>query len=483
MMQKLLIFSICFTLFSVNTYSQSLVTLTKGDPIADEATITNTSGSFITIADMYICSSTSCINLGSLVTDTNFAPEDFIVVNLTLNNVADNVIVTNFSPPPTTANLTYSFMQYGAANQNYADFAVSVGQWDDAASFVDITPFYVTDTGGNAAAWTSCGDANLNAGLLEFPSGNLEEEVCVEGSYTVPSGNIPTSLNVDLIGTPVGSFQNWIIADYTTFEILDFNQQPPFNIADFNSDAVRIYHVSYEAHFNGLRNGDFVYNLDGCFDLSNSVTANRNVTETSFLYVDGGSSPIEYCANGAGTYAPTNTLFSLGDNIGTNEGWILVDVDTDEIIELPSGPPFLFDTMTATTANLHYLRYNEGVTGLTIGLQYSNIEGCFSASNPIEFKRIESVECDALDIEDFNLNNKVNIFPNPVEDEITFKFNSSSNDIKLEIFNLLGEKIISKEYLNSNLKLSLDKLSSGSFFIKLTDKVSGESFIKQIIKK
>jgi len=474
-MKKLLTLSICFAFFTISAFSQGL-TITKVDPIADEVTVTNLTSGFQNIANMYVCTSTSCINLGTIITNSASGPGDFVVVNIPLDNIADNVIVTNFGPPPTTANLTYSFMQYGAASQNYADFAVSVGQWDDATSFVDITPIYVTDTGGNAAAWTSCGDANLNAGLLEFPSGDLEIEVCVDG-------NTATSVNIDLIGTAVGSFQNWIIADQTTFEILDINQQPPFNITDIDREALRIYHVSYEAHFNGLRNGDFVFDLDGCFDLSNSVTINRNYAETAFLFTDTGSSLVEYCANGGGTYSPTDIIFSIGDNIGANEGWILVDVDTDVIIDLPSGPPFLFDTMTATTANLHHIRYNDGVSGLTVGLLYSDILGCFSASNPIVFERIESVECDMLlNTEDVILNTVVSIYPNPMENEFTLDFNNSS-DIRLEVFDALGKKVIEKEHLSKITKINLNQFSSALFFIKLTNKVSGESIMKKIIKK
>ena len=83
-----------------------------------------------------------------------------------------------------------------------------------------------------------------------------------------------------------------------------------------------------------------------------------------------------------------------------------------------------------------------------------------------------------LGLEDINLSDEksIHLFPNPVLDILSIK--SLSIIKKLEVFNLLGQKVVVKENTNS---LDVNKLKSGAYILKIVDEnaaVSTKKFIK-----
>ena len=98
-------------------------------------------------------------------------------------------------------------------------------------------------------------------------------------------------------------------------------------------------------------------------------------TETS-ICVDGNPDPIDV------------TLVGVG--VGTNNGWVITDNTTGTILALPPGPPFNLDGAGPGVCDIWYLRYEPGLTGLTVGQNVSDLAGCFDLSNPIEVIREEA---------------------------------------------------------------------------------------------
>ncbi|MEI7801861.1 MAG: T9SS type A sorting domain-containing protein, partial [Bacteroidota bacterium] len=73
------------------------------------------------------------------------------------------------------------------------------------------------------------------------------------------------------------------------------------------------------------------------------------------------------------------------------------------------------------------------------------------------------------------------IFPNPASNEINLHLNSIPVNCKIEIINLLGEKIISQAITASTTSINIQKLSIGIYFIK----VSSDKFteVKRVVKE
>ncbi|MDW5290819.1 T9SS type A sorting domain-containing protein [Formosa sp. PL04] len=72
------------------------------------------------------------------------------------------------------------------------------------------------------------------------------------------------------------------------------------------------------------------------------------------------------------------------------------------------------------------------------------------------------------------------VYPNPVSDIITIDFNSTST-AKMQIIDYLGKTVISDEIQNGTKSIDLSHLSSGLYFIKVSNQQ--ETFTRKIIKK
>jgi len=82
----------------------------------------------------------------------------------------------------------------------------------------------------------------------------------------------------------------------------------------------------------------------------------------------------------------------------------------------------------------------------------------------------------SLGIDDFSSTEKIELFPNPVKDILSIR--SVSILKKLEVFNVLGQKVIGIENTNS---LNVTKLKSGAYILKIVDEndtISTKKFIK-----
>ncbi|MDW5290821.1 discoidin domain-containing protein [Formosa sp. PL04] len=79
-----------------------------------------------------------------------------------------------------------------------------------------------------------------------------------------------------------------------------------------------------------------------------------------------------------------------------------------------------------------------------------------------------------------DIETKFLVYPNPVSDIITIDF-KSSNTAKMQIIDYLGKTVISDEIQNGTKSIDLSHLSSGLYFIKVSNQQ--ETFTRKIIKK
>ena len=78
----------------------------------------------------------------------------------------------------------------------------------------------------------------------------------------------------------------------------------------------------------------------------------------------------------------------VGDGVGTNNGWVITDDATGEILGLPMAPPFDLEGVDPGVCAIWYIRYEDGLTGLEAGSNVADLEGCFDLSNPILVDRV-----------------------------------------------------------------------------------------------
>jgi hypothetical protein len=73
------------------------------------------------------------------------------------------------------------------------------------------------------------------------------------------------------------------------------------------------------------------------------------------------------------------------------------------------------------------------------------------------------------------------VYPNPVNEEVTFSFPSNTIPREISIFNNLGQMVINKSNLNQIQNISLQSLESGIYFYKIA--FANENFTGKLIKK
>ena len=88
----------------------------------------------------------------------------------------------------------------------------------------------------------------------------------------------------------------------------------------------------------------------------------------------------------------------------------------------------------------------------------------------------------SVGIEGFDLNKGTSIYPNPVSDNLNLEFsNQLEGKKKVEIYNILGEKVIELEFNGMSKSVDVSSLSKGKYLIKveLYDKTYTRTFVKQ----
>ena len=149
-----------------------------------------------------------------------------------------------------------------------------------------------------------------------------------------------------------------------------------------------IWYLRYEDGLTGAVMGMNANDLDGDFDLSNSITVTRN-PEPMAGTITGG--PFNFCVDGS--VDNVSGIMTDADAVGANSTFVITD-DMGNILGLPPTMTALegvdFDGAGAGTCLIWYLRYEDGLTGAEAGMNANDLQGSFSLSNSIEVVRAET---------------------------------------------------------------------------------------------
>ena len=239
----------------------------------------------------------------------------------------------------------------------------------------------------------------LALSLVFASCSNDDDTVAVTVNAGTLSGG-PFTFFVD--GTP--DFVSGIATDPNasgtnrTFVITDADGNilglPPDNAAlegvDFEGAGVGtclIWYLRFEDGLLGAAVGENANDLQGTFDLSNSITVTRNAGPNAGTLSGG---PFTFCVDGEVDNVSGITTDPTA--VGTNRSFIVTDAD-GTILGLPPTIEALegvdFDGAGPGVCLIWYLRYEDGIVGLEPGADANALEGIFSLSNAIEVTRNE----------------------------------------------------------------------------------------------
>ena len=329
------------------------------------------------------------------------------------------------------------------------------------------------------------------AGTFYFDDVTFEKEACVgsqitaetdgggTNTITTPLACYPTSTSIEF--TALASCAEFIFEEWEIDGVASGITTNPYTYTVTAADA------SVKALFASISDtSDTNFDTDaellewiGAQDAEVTVTAGSNDlvweitgTSTKLKYDACSFAPIAWNINALKigyTNGTNNTRMRLshpkeGGNEFINYDGLSIAGDADNGVgEIDAS--LLHNSWTGNLSQLElYIRNDNANAGST--------NGTFTI-NYIDFYYDPS-----LGLEDVNLadENSIRLFPNPVSDMLSIKSRSIIKN--LEVFNLLGQKIMVRENTNS---LNVNRLTPGAYILKIVDEnaaVSTKKFIK-----
>ena len=147
-----------------------------------------------------------------------------------------------------------------------------------------------------------------------------------------------------------------------------------------------IWYLRYEDGLQGAEMGMNANDLQGSFDLSNSITVTRNAQPDAGTLSGG---PFTFVVDG--TADMVSGIMTDPMAVGTNRTFVITD-DMGNILGLPPTLAALegvdFDGAGVGTCLIWYLRYEDGLQGAEMGMNANNLSGSFDLSNSITVNRL-----------------------------------------------------------------------------------------------
>jgi len=231
--------------------------------------------------------------------------------------------------------------------------------------------------GQNAANLTGCRD--LSNSITVIRQDCTPVDTCM-----VNGGVISTNITVNLSGNQ-GVNNQWIITDENG-NILELPNSNTFNFDGAGLGTCLIWNVAYEGSIGGLVVGQNAANLMGCYELSNPITVIRQdcvpVCETTPSTISTTDATV-FCV-GDGTPDTVRVNLVLGN--GDFSRFVVTDTALN-IIEISTNTIYDFESTNVGVCLLWNIIYDDGLTGLAIGNNVSELNGCFKLSNAITIVR------------------------------------------------------------------------------------------------
>ena len=340
-------------------------------------------------------------SLSNPITVTRSEAEAGMIMTLD-SLVMDSLVVNDMMPD--TIQIVVTDTIFGDIQQYIV--TDPAGTIEEIVALQDTTDFIFESQGGGICnIWLLSNDASLSG--LTVGNNVSDLDGCFDLSNPVSifkdginGGFLTTTDSLTTIdvcsGDGVDDFVDFILIDTSGTNhdliltsngiILAPSVLPPFNFEVIAGGLTefQFYNIAYEDDLTGLNTGLQLSNLSGTFDLSNPVTVNRDLNAAGTIFGNNSTSLTIIVGEGINDTVFMNVPIVNGDT----STWVILNTSND-IIDLPGEPPFLFEDSAADTCIIQLVAYSEGLQGLNIGSSIDSLEGCFALSNPVEVAKKE----------------------------------------------------------------------------------------------
>ena len=226
------------------------------------------------------------------------------------------------------------------------------------------------------------------------PTCTAEGGTITGGPFNFTIDETPDNVTGVALSGQSGANSTWVITDEQG-KILGL---PPtladVEAADFNdagAGVCLIWHLSFDDGLQNAAVGNNASQLEGCFDLSNSIRVTRTNGDPGCT-AEGGTiagGPFDFTIDGT----PDNVSgITLTGNSGANSTWVVTD-EAGKILGLPATVAALegvnFDEAGAGVCLIWHLSFEDGLQNAVVGNNASQLEGCFGLSNSLTVTRTD----------------------------------------------------------------------------------------------
>ena len=345
------------------------------------------------------------------------------------------------------------------------------------------------EVGVNAGSLEGC--IGLSNPIVVSQTGAVGGDIALEDGSDQASicagDGVADPLDVTLTGNS-GTNSAWVITDADGV-ILDLPAGPPFDLDGAGAGVCLIWHLSFEDGLTGAEIGANANDLGGCFGLSNPITVTREVVDGGMVAIaPGDSTTATICV---GDSIANTFQFVTTDSISANYQYIVTN-DSNQVMAVLEA-----DTLDFEGAGFGICRvYGVGFSGnLTIDsaailTEIDLSDNCFAlSSNFIEVTRDTSLEVCMTNIVGNPESSEMNIFPNPVLDELNVDINLREGEAieRVFIFNALGQVVYQRNvgrvdsYMKFRSTITIPNVETGVNI--LTVLTSQRSISQQFVKR
>ncbi|MDA8693537.1 hypothetical protein N9L92_05680, partial [Saprospiraceae bacterium] len=314
--------------------------------------------------------------------------------------VMDSIVVNDMMPD--TIQIVVTDTVFGDVQQYIV--TDPTGTIEDIVAFQDTTDFIFETQGGglsnifllsNDAALMGLAIGNNVSDLngcfdLSNPVGIFKEGI--NGGFLTTTDSLTT---IDVCtGDGINDFIDFIVTDtsgtnqaiilVSNGTILSDGVLLPFNFEGTMGGVTefQFFNIAFEDDLEGLELFQPLSGLTGTFDLSNPVNVNRDFNDVGNIFGNGSTSLSIIVGEGINDTVFLNMPVINGDT----SNYVILNT-SNEIIDLPGEPPFLFEDSTVDTCFIQLVAYSFGLEGLALGSSIDSLDGCFTLSNTIEIAK------------------------------------------------------------------------------------------------
>ena len=214
-----------------------------------------------------------------------------------------------------------------------------------------------------------------------FGQGNPGNETLDAGTISLDGDGFictsetkPVNLSLQVSGKKGKSFTFLLTSEADI--ILELQKQAKFDFDHLSTGIYNIYHVSYDRKDFSAPIGAPIGEIQGTYDLSNSVEIEVGGVEPISISFQEGQDELSMCG------IEEEIEIIIDGEQEENSLWLLTEKN-DRIISVQDMLPLDFQNLDEDEIEIYNIQYIGVLTGYTVGNRLNKIDGCYAISNPL----------------------------------------------------------------------------------------------------